>query len=240
MATSAPARYDPNPAFFKPTLLASSDISHPVINPASVSIETARHIAPASTNRAAAQTSGLLAPQLDPAQIQPALETRYFLTPNPAGSDPIANLTEIKGTAMSYDPDIDTFIKGCQFQTIAAPPTSSYHQETPLIQSLETLGFPAAAGKPWSLDPIRDAIKRGPQTSTHNPASTFFCLEELAYCVSRGFSILLTAEMAILLFGRGLRISFLAGVPQTNQKDRIICDSTAPPPGGDSLLIPSS
>ena len=43
-----------------------------------------------------------------------------------------------------------------------------------------------------------------------------------------------------MLFGRCLRISQLASVPQANQKDRLICDSTSPPPSGDSLLPPSS
>ena len=141
---------------------------------------------------------------------------------------------------MSSAPDIDTFVKGCQFQTIAAPPSLSHHLDKSLLQSLATSGFLAAVGKPWSLDAIRATIKRGPHTSTCNSASTTFCLKELADRVSQGFSLLLTAETAILLFGRRLRISRLASVPQANKKDRLICDSTASPPSGDSLLPTSS
>ena len=42
-----------------------------------------------------------------------------------------------------------------------------------------------------------------------------------------------------MLFGRRLWISRLASVPQKNRKDRLICDSIAPPNSGDSLLPPS-
>ena len=73
---------------------------------------------------------------------------------------------------MSYALDIDTFIRGCQFKTIAAPPPSSHHLAKSLLQSLATLGFPAAIGKPWSLAAIRAAIKKVPHTSTRNSTST--------------------------------------------------------------------
>ena len=91
----------------------------------------------------------------------------------------------------------------------------------------------------WYLDTIWAAIRRGLHTSTHNPDSTAFCCAEIADCIFCDFSLLLTAEAAILLFGRRLRISNLASVPQTNRKDRLICDSTARPSSGDSLLPPS-
>ena len=42
-----------------------------------------------------------------------------------------------------------------------------------------------------------------------------------------------------MLFGWRLRISRLASVPQANRKDRLICESTAPPPSGDYHLPPS-
>ena len=76
--------------------------------------------------------------------------------------------------------------------------------------------FTAAVGKPWYLATIRAAIKRRTNTSTRNYASTIFCRKEVADRVSQGFSLLLTAETAILLFGRRLRISRLASVPQAN------------------------
>ena len=179
LAPSALARSDPDPAFFKPLLLNSSYIASPVTNPASVFIETSRHLATASAICTAAQTSGLLAPQFASAQLQPTLETRSLLIPTHAGSDPIAHLADITGAAISSAPDIDTFIKSYQFQNIAAPLSSSYHLVTSLLQSLATSGLPAAVVKPWSLGAIRSAIKRGPHTSTHNSASTTFCCEDL-------------------------------------------------------------
>ena len=149
-------------------------------------------------------------------------------------------MANITGTPISLASDIDTFTKGCQFKTISGHPSTSHNPAQQLLQSLATSGFPSAVGKPWSLVAIRAAIKEGPHTSTRNSASTIFCQKDLADRVSQGFSLLLTAETAILLFGRRLRISHLASVPQSNRKDGLICDSIAPPPSGNSLLPPSS
>ena len=212
----------------------------PFTAPASVYNETARLLAPAPAICTSARTSGLSVTQLASAQLQPALNTRSFLVPDPTGTNPIAHLANITGTAISAATDIDTFIKGCHFQTIAAPPSSSHHPSKSLFQALATSGFPSALGKPWSLDAIRTAIKKGPHTSTCNSSSTIYCCKELSDRLSRGFSLLLTADTAILLFGRSLRIYRLASVPQDNQKDRLICNSTSPTPSGDYLLPPSS
>ena len=240
LAPSALARYDPDPTFVKPIVLASSDIVRLITDPASVSIETSHHLATASANRAAARTSGLLDPQFPSEQLHPSLETCSFLVPAPAGSNSIAHLADITGAAISSAPDIDTFVKVCQFQTTAAPPYLSSHLATPLLQSLANSGLLAAVGKPWYLDAIRSKIDRGPCTSTRNPASTAFCRAELSDRVSRGFSLLLILEMAILLFGRHLCILRLASAPETNWKDWLVCESAGPPPGGDLLLPPSS
>ena len=140
---------------------------------------------------------------------------------------------------MSSATDMNTFIKGCPFQTVTAPPPLAHHPKMPLLQSLASSGFPDAVGKPWSLDTIWAAICRGPHTSTRNPDSTAFCRAELSDRVYHGFSLLLTAETVVLRFGQSLRISRLARVPHTNRKDWLICDSTAPPTGGDLLLPPS-
>ena len=58
--------------------------------------------------------------------------------------------------------------------------------------------------------------------------------------VSLGFSLLLTADNTLRVFGIYLRISRLARVPQNNRRNRLIYDSTAPPPGGDCLLPPQN
>ena len=212
----------------------------PVTAQDSVFNESARPLSPAHTTSVAARTSSLPAPQIAPAQLQPALETCSFLVPAPTGTDPIAHLTDITGTVMSLASDINTFIEGCQFKTLADPPSSSHHPAQPLLQFLATSGFPAAVGKPWYLAVISSAIKKGPHTSTRNSAYTILCQKELADRVSRGFSLLLTAEAAILHSGRRLQISCLVSMSQANQKDRLICDSTAPPPSGDSHVLPSS
>ena len=133
-------------------ILVSSDIARPDTNPASVSIETSRHLAPASANWAAAHTSSLLSPHISSAQLQPDLEIRSFLIPAPAGSDSIPHLANSMGASMSSAPDIDTAIKGCQFQTISAPPPSAYHPATPLLQSSQlpstSLGTLTPSGTP--------------------------------------------------------------------------------------------
>ena len=129
LALSALARPDPDPVFLKTPPLVSPVLVSPVAVPASVFNKTARPLAPAPATRAAARTSGLLASQLATEQLQPALETRSFLVPAPTGIDPISHLANITGTFMSSASDIDTFIIGCQFKTIAAPPSSSHHPD---------------------------------------------------------------------------------------------------------------
>ena len=183
LALLALARSDPDPDFVNPIILASSDMACPDTNPASVFLETSRHLAPASVNRAFAHTSGLLAPQLPSTQLHPVPETRSFIVPTPAGSDPITHLANITGAAMSSAPDIDTFIKGCHFQTVTAPTPSAYKSATPLLHSLTPSGFPYAVSKPWYLKIIKAAIRKGPHKSTRNPASTTLCRAELAYRV---------------------------------------------------------
>ena len=59
---------------------------------------------------------------------------------------------------------------------------------------------------------------------------------ERVYC---GFSLLLKADDVLRIFGTRLRISRLASVPQKNRRNRLICDSTASPPGRDCLLSPN-
>ena len=86
---------------------------------ASVFNETARPLAPSPDTSAAARTSSLPAPQLAPAQHQIAFKTRSFLVLAHTGTDPIAHLANITGTAMSLASDIDTFIEGCRIKTIA-------------------------------------------------------------------------------------------------------------------------
>ena len=172
LAQSALARPDLDPVFVKTFPLVYPVPVSPVTAPASVFNKTALPLAPAPTTRAAARTSVLLASQFSTKQLQPALETRSFLVPSLTGNDPIAHLANITGTTMSSVLDINTFIKGCQFKTIAAPPPSSHHLAKSLLQSLATSRFPAAIGKPWSLAAIRAAIKKVPHPSTRNSTST--------------------------------------------------------------------
>ena len=118
LAPSSLARSDIDPTFVKTILLASAELAGSVTNPAYVYLKTACHLEPSFDNRAASHTSVIFAPNHTYAQLQPALYTRSFLVPSPAVSNPIDHLTNITGTAMSSAPDIYTFIKCCQFQTI--------------------------------------------------------------------------------------------------------------------------
>ena len=100
LVPSALARFETDPTFVNPIILASSDISCPDTYPASVPLETPCLIAPPAANCAAARTSRLLSPQIASTQLQPDLETCSFIFPAPAGSYPIANLANIAGGAM--------------------------------------------------------------------------------------------------------------------------------------------
>ena len=118
------------------------------------------------------------------------------------------------------------------------PPSKSKHPATSLLSAFSKEGVPVHVGAPWTAEAISAAIQQGPHVSTRTEEATSFCREELVERVSRGFSILLTTGDAQRIFGTRLRISRLASVPQKARKNRLICDSTAPPPGGDSLLSP--
>ena len=89
------------------------------------------------------------------------------------------------------------------------------------------------------METIWAAIKDGPNTSTCDATAAVFCQTELVERIRCGFSILLSAKDAVEIFHQRLCIFRLASVLHKNRKNRIIYDSTAPPPGGDSLLHPS-
>ena len=169
LAPSALARSVPVPdssaTSVQPNILALSDLARSVPVPSSVSFEIDRHYYPASAlasaPRAFVRTSGPSAPQPASSRIQSATEPHYFLVPTPVGSDPMSHLAVITGYAMSSSPNIDTFIKGCQLQMVAAPPSSVQHLATPYFQSLSSSGLPAAVGNPWSLETIWADVCRG-------------------------------------------------------------------------------
>ena len=230
---SAPAPLSPAPVLvplnhFDPgprTARAHTAPPVPIAPPRTV----ARHPAPVPTARA---------PDLHPAPRPSSSPFLQSCSSVPHNLDPVAHCATAARTAIATAPTLNAFISSCQSPTVAPPPPGSNHPASDLLSTYAAEGFPASVGAPWSLDTIRAAILQGPHVSTRTPEATAFCREELVERVARGFSLLLTEQDALRIFGTRLRISRLASVPQANRRNRLICDSTAPPPGGDSLLPP--
>ena len=79
------------------------------------------------------------------------------------------------------------------------------------------------------MEKINSAIATVPHASTLTPEATDFCPQEMLEREQSGFSIILTVEMALLVFGDRIRISCLASINQANIKLRLICDSSVAP-----------
>ena len=156
----------------------------------------------------------------------------------PTYLDPVAHFSSVTRTTLAYFPDLNDFIRSCQSLIIPPPPPTSQHPATDLLSNFVFRGLRTSVGDPCSLDTIQVAILQVPHVSTCMPEATTFCREELVERVSRGFSLLLKADDALRVFDTRLCISILASVPQKNRRNRLICDSTALPPGGECLLPP--
>ena len=74
-----------------------------------------------------------------------------------------------------------------------------------------------------------EAIHNRPHTSACAPDMVSFIRGELRWQVQDGFSILLSAEDAVQLFGEKLKPSRIAAVPQAQRQPRLILDLSAPP-----------
>ena len=75
-------------------------------------------------------------------------------------------------------------------------------------------GIPAITGKPWSRRDLDRAIQNEPHVSACAPDMVSFIRGELWRWIQDGFSILLSAEDSVRLFGEKLKLSRIAEVPQ--------------------------
>ena len=87
------------------------------------------------------------------------------------------------------------------------------HPAATLLQSYVEEGIPATTGPPWSKTALDEAILNGPHASVCAPDMVNFIRGELRWQVQDGFSILLSAEDAVRLFGEKLKLSRFAAVP---------------------------
>ena len=74
-----------------------------------------------------------------------------------------------------------------------------------------------------------EAILNGPHASACVPDVVRFIRGELWRRLQDGFSILLSAEDAVQLFGEKLKLSRITAVPQAQRQPRIILNLLAPP-----------
>ena len=115
-------------------------------------------------------------------------------------------------------------VVAAQRPTVAPPPTSAGHLTTPILQEYAYNSFHVEVGPDWPLASIHKAITTAPHTSTLTPSAISFYRTDILDISLRGFSIILSEEDAICLFGTLLCISCLALVDQQNRKPRLICN----------------
>ena len=124
-----------------------------------------------------------------------------------APDDPLVARSHLTCTEISRVASLLAYIFSAQYPTVAPPPASAGHSDTPLLQEYASHGFPMEVGPEWSLPTIHKAIATGPHTSTLiSTATAFFQTDILEHSI-RGFSIVLAEENAIRLFRTLLRIS---------------------------------
>ena len=149
---------------------------------------------------------------------------------------PVTHYGTVTDTSIFVAPGLDFFLR--LFQSIIFLPffSTSGHLEIVLLHDLSSQGFPVVVGDTWLLQTNQVAILQVPYISTLDTDATYFYWEDLAKRMGHGFSLLLSTANIIKLFGTRLQISRLISFPQENRSERLICDSKAPPPIGDSPL----
>ena len=86
-------------------------------------------------------------------------------------------------------------------------------------------GKPTNTGPLWSRAALDKAIRNGP----HNLDIFIFIQGELWRWVQDGFSILLSADNDVRLFGEKLKLSCIAAVPQAQRRLCLILNLSAQP-----------
>ena len=76
---------------------------------------------------------------------------------------------------------------------------------------------------------LDEAIHNGPHASACAPDMVSFIQGELRRWIQDGFSILLSVEDAVRLFGEQLKLSRITAVPQAQSRPRLILNLSAPP-----------
>ena len=103
---------------------------------------------------------------------------------------------EIRQTA-----SLQAFIASKKRSTLGALPKSVTHPAATLPQSYVEEVIPATTGPPCLRTALDEAIQNGPHVSACAPDMVSFIREELRRQAQDGFSILLSAEDAVRLFG---------------------------------------
>ena len=98
-----------------------------------------------------------------------------------------------------------------------------------LLQSYVKGGIPATTGPPLLRTALDEAIRNGPHASACAPDMVGFIRGEMRRQIQDGFSILLSAEYAVRLFGEKLKLSCIAAVPKAQRRPHLILTLLAPP-----------
>ena len=117
---------------------------------------------------------------------------------------------------------LQDFIASKQQVTLGVLPEAVYHPTATPLQSCPEEGISFGTGPPWSRAYLGKTAKNGPHASACAPDMVHFIWWEMHWRVQDGFSILLTAEDAVQVFGEKLKLSRIEAVPLAHCRPRLI------------------
>ena len=117
---------------------------------------------------------------------------------------------------------LQSFVASKQQRTLGALPEAVSHPAATLLHSYVEEGIPSGTLPPWSRAGLNKAIQNGPHASACARDMVSFIQGELQPRFQYGFSILLSVEDDVQVFGEKLKLSPIASVSQAQRHPRLI------------------
>ena len=121
------------------------------------------------------------------------------------------------------------FISYKQRRTLGALPEAVSHPAATLLWSYMEEGIPANIGPPWLRSTLDETISNGLHVSACAPDMVSFIQGELQWQIHDGFSILLSVDDNVQVFGKNLKYYCIAAVPQDQHFPHLILNFLAQP-----------
>ena len=124
---------------------------------------------------------------------------------------------------------LQAFIDSKKKITLGALPEAVTHPAATLLQSYVEEGIPDTIGPLWLRTALDEAIQNGQHASACAPDMVSFILGYLQRRFQGRFSILLSTEDAVQVFGEKLKLSCITVSPQDQRRPQLILNLSAQP-----------